>query len=88
MQIVWTILIAVFFFGLMVFVHELGHFLTAKASGVAVYEFAIGMGPTLFRFRKKETTYALRLLPIGGFVQMEGEDEQSDNETSFSQPGL
>lgn len=84
MNIVWTILLGLLVFGLMIFVHELGHFLCAKATGVRVNEFALGMGPTLFKFGKGETTYALRLFPIGGFVSMEGEEEESDDEGSFS----
>lgn len=85
MQSFLTILLALVIFGLMVFIHELGHFISAKLCGVRVNEFAIGMGPTLVRFHKKETTYALRLLPIGGFVQMEGEEEASEQEGSYSQ---
>lgn len=69
-----SILIAIFAFGLMIFFHELGHFLTAKWAGVQVREFAIGMGPTLFKFTRKGTKYAIRALPIGGFVAMEGEN--------------
>ena len=75
-------IIAVLLFGLVIFLHELGHFVTAKMSGVRVNEFALGMGPTLFRFQRGETTYALRLFPIGGFCAMEGEDEESDDEPS------
>lgn len=80
---VWPILIAILFFGLIVFFHELGHFTFAKLFKVKVNEFAMGMGPTLFKFKKGETKYALRLLPIGGFVSMEGEDEESENENAF-----
>ncbi len=76
---VWPILIAILFFGLIIFFHELGHFTFAKLFKVKVNEFAMGMGPTLFKFKKGETKYALRLLPIGGFVSMEGEDEESEN---------
>lgn len=76
--------IAVVFFGLLVFIHELGHFVTAKLSGIRVNEFAIGMGPTLFHFGKKETRYSLRLFPIGGFCAMEGEDEHSDDKRAFN----
>ncbi|MEG0570496.1 MAG: M50 family metallopeptidase [Oscillospiraceae bacterium] len=79
MGIIYTILI----FGLIIFIHELGHFLVAKASGVTVHEFALGMGPTILKHQGKNTKYALRLLPIGGFVQMEGEDSQSDDEKAF-----
>ncbi|MDQ5983633.1 MAG: Regulator of sigma-W protease RasP [Eubacteriales bacterium SKADARSKE-1] len=64
--------------------HEFGHFITAKLSGVQVNEFAIGMGPTLFKIQKGETKYSLRLFPIGGFCSMEGEDEKSTNEKAFS----
>ena len=80
---VWPVLVAILFFGLIIFFHELGHFVFAKLFGVQVNEFAMGMGPTLFKFKKGETKYALRLLPIGGFVSMEGEDEESENERAF-----
>lgn len=82
---VWPILIAILFFGLIIFVHELGHFITAKLSKVRVNEFALGMGPTILKHQGKETTYALRLFPIGGFVSMEGEDEDSNAEGAFNQ---
>lgn len=75
--------IAVLLFGFIIFIHEFGHFFTAKLSGVRVNEFAIGMGPTLFKFHKGETKYALRLFPIGGFCAMEGEDEESQDEKAF-----
>ena len=80
----WPIIIAILFFGLIIFIHELGHFTFAKLFKVKVNEFAMGMGPTLFKKKKGETTYALRLLPIGGFVSMEGEDEASEDERSFA----
>ncbi|MBQ8015676.1 MAG: site-2 protease family protein [Clostridia bacterium] len=79
----WPILLAILFFGLLIFFHELGHFSFAKFFKVKVNEFAMGMGPTLFKFKKGETKYALRLFPIGGFVSMEGEDEESENERAF-----
>lgn len=79
-----TILITILVFGVIIFIHELGHFIAAKASGIKVHEFALGMGPTLFHFTKGETKYALRLFPIGGFVSMEGEDAESDDERAFS----
>ncbi len=84
MSLFITILASVLVFGAVIFIHELGHFTTAKLCGIKVNEFALGMGPTLFHFKKGETTYALRLLPIGGFVSMEGEDEASDDERSFT----
>ncbi|MDO4496022.1 MAG: site-2 protease family protein [Clostridiaceae bacterium] len=80
---VWPILLAVLFFGFIIFFHELGHFIFAKLFKVQVNEFAMGMGPTLFKFKKGETKYALRLFPIGGFVSMEGEDDESENERAF-----
>ena len=72
------ILIAILVFGVLIAVHELGHFVVAKLCGVKVNEFAIGMGPALFKKRKGETMYALRILPIGGFCAMEAEDEASE----------
>lgn len=81
-----AILITVIGFGIMVFLHELGHFIAAKRFGVLVHEFAIGMGPKLFSFGKNETKYSLRLFPIGGYVKLEGENdlEENDNPRSFS----
>ena len=78
-------LIMVLVFGVLIFIHELGHFLTARANGVYVKEFAIGMGPTLVSWTSKKhgTKYGLRLLPIGGFVSMMGEDEESDDARAF-----
>lgn len=77
------IIIAVLFFGVIILIHEFGHFIFAKIFGVKVNEFAIGMGPTLLKKQGKETKYALRLLPIGGFVSMEGEEEESDDSRAF-----
>ncbi len=79
-----TILAAIGVFGSVIFIHELGHFLTARFSGIQINEFALGMGPTLFHFTRGKTKYALRLFPIGGFVSMEGEDEESDSPASFT----
>lgn len=70
------------------FIHEGGHFLVAKLCKVKVNEFAIGFGPTIWKKQGKETKYALRLIPLGGFVNMEGEEEQSDNEGSFSKASI
>ncbi len=70
-------------FELIVFVHEFGHFITAKKSGIQVNEFALGMGPKIFSFQKGETRYSLRLIPIGGYCAMEGEDDESDNPRAF-----
>lgn len=81
---VWPYLLAIFLFGIIIAIHEFGHFVFAKLFGVKVNEFALGMGPTLFKKQKGETTYALRLFPIGGFVSMEGEDESSEDERAFN----
>lgn len=79
-----TIVVSVLVFGFVIFFHELGHFMTAKLSGIRVLEFALGMGPTLFSVERGGTKYAVRLFPIGGFVMMEGEDEESDAIDSFA----
>lgn len=78
-----TAIITILMFLIMVFIHEFGHFITAKASGVKVLEFAIGMGPAIFKKRGKETLYTIRLFPIGGYCSMEGEDAQSDDRRAF-----
>ncbi|MBO4933310.1 MAG: site-2 protease family protein [Clostridia bacterium] len=80
-----TIVIALFIFGFLIFIHELGHYLTARAFGVSIREFAIGMGPKLFSHCSQKTgiRYSLRALPIGGFVSMVGEDEESEDENAF-----
>ena len=75
--------IAILVFGLIITVHEFGHFICAKLCGIRVLEFAIGMGPKLISFQKGETKYSLRLLPIGGYCAMEGEDEQSGDSRAF-----
>lgn len=71
-------------FGILIFSHELGHFLTAKAVGMRVEEFSVGMGPAIFKKRKGETLYSLRAFPAGGFVRLEGEDGEDVSENSFS----
>lgn len=79
------ILVALLIFGLLIFIHEFGHFICARAFGVGVKEFAIGFGPKLFSWKSKkyDTRYGLRLFPLGGFVSMVGEDEASDAENAF-----
>ena len=77
-------IIAILLFCFIIFIHEFGHFITAKLSGIKVNEFAIGMGPKIFSFGKNETKYSLRLFPIGGFCAMEGEDGESDDSRAFS----
>jgi len=84
-----TVLIAVLIFGLIILIHEFGHYTVARCMGVTVYEFSIGMGPALWKTEKNGTTYALRLLPIGGYVSMEGENDlaqegESDDPNAFS----
>ncbi len=79
------IIVAILLFGFLIFIHEGGHYLTARLFGVTIHEFAIGMGPKIFSWVSKKTgiAYSLRLLPIGGFVSMEGEDGDSDDENAF-----
>ena len=77
----------IFLLGFLVFIHEGGHFLVAKLCKIKVNEFALGFGPTLIKRKKGETTYALRIIPLGGFVSLEGEDGYSDAEGSFSKAG-
>lgn len=79
-----TALKIVFLLGFLILIHEAGHFFVAKLCKVKVNEFAIGFGPTIWKKQSKETKYALRLIPLGGFVNMEGEEERSDAEGSFS----
>ena len=74
--------------GFLIFIHELGHFTVAKLCKVRVNEFAFGFGPTIWKKQGKETKYALRLIPLGGFVSMEGEDEESNEEGSFSKASI
>ena len=78
-----TIVFAILLFSILIFVHELGHFLAAKAFGVRVNEFSMFMGPAIFKKKVGDTLYALRCIPIGGYCAMEGEDEDTDNPRSF-----
>ena len=78
-----TVISAILIFFVLVLVHELGHFITAKLCGVEVHEFGIGMGPVIFKKEYKGTVYSLRCIPIGGFCAMEGEDEESDSPGAF-----
>ena len=82
------ILAAILVFGVLIAVHELGHFMAAKACGVRVNEFSIGMGPALWKKQKGETQYSLRLFPVGGFCAMEGEEEDSDDPTALNNQGF
>lgn len=80
-----TLIYFILILGITVMIHETGHFLFAKKAGVYIYEFSIGMGPRLFKFKRKndETEYSIRLLPIGGYVQLAGEDYESDDKLSI-----
>ncbi len=77
------IIIAILFFGLIIMLHEGGHFLVAKLFDVKINEFSMGMGPCLLKRKKGETQYSLRAFPVGGFVSMEGEDETSEEPRAF-----
>ena len=78
-----TIVFAILLFSFLIFIHELGHFITAKLSGVQVNEFAIFMGPAIVKWQRGETVYSIRCIPIGGYCAMEGEDQDSDNPRAF-----
>ena len=79
--VIWNIVVLLLMLTLLIFVHEFGHFITAKLSGVHVYEFALGMGPKVLGFKRKNdpTEYTLRALPIGGYCQMAGEEGEDDD---------
>ena len=83
-----TLILFIILLGSIIFIHESGHFLFAKLTGIYVYEFALGMGPKLFSFKKGETEYSLRLIPIGGFCQLAGEEgEEEDLPKERTLPG-
>lgn len=82
------IVVAILAFGILIAVHEIGHFTAAKLLGVRVNEFSIGMGPAFFKLTRGETQYSLRLLPLGGYCAMEGEDEESNDPRSFSSKSI
>jgi len=84
MSSVLYFLLALLILSLIVFAHELGHYLAARASGIRVLEFAIGFGPKLFGWRRKEIDYSVRALPMGGYCKFEGEDDSSDDPRAFS----
>ena len=87
MQVI-SIILAILAFGVLVIVHEFGHFITAKRGGVQVNEFWIGMGPTILKHEYHGTMYCLKLLPVGGACVMEGEDGESENEHAFGKARL
>ena len=84
MSQILNIVIAILAFGIIVIIHELGHFCAAKLNGILVEEFSLGMGPKLFGIKGKETQFNIRILPFGGYVKMLGEDSEVNNERSFS----
>ena len=80
MGTILNILLFIFILGILVFVHEFGHFMTAKRSGVYIYEFSIGMGPEVKSIQGKDgIKYSIRALPLGGYVQMAGEIYEDDD---------
>ena len=81
---IFYIILAIFLFGVLVGIHELGHFLVAKACKVRVEEFALGMGPAIFSKQKGETLYSIRCVPFGGYCAMAGEDEESEDPRAFT----
>ena len=82
-----TLILFVLIFGVVVISHEFGHFLLAKANGIHVIEFSVGMGPNLFSFQKGDTKYSLKLLPIGGACMFEGEDGLNEKEDGEDHSG-
>lgn len=74
-----TIITFIIVFGVLVFVHEFGHYFFAKRSGILVREFSIGMGPKIYAYHKNGTTYTLRILPLGGYVRMAGLEDEEDS---------
>lgn len=79
-----TIISSIIIFLLVILIHEFGHFIVAKMNGVSVLEFSIGMGPKLFQKESNGTLYSLRMLPVGGYCQLEGEDEENDSPNSLN----
>ena len=79
-----TIISSIIIFLLVILIHEFGHFIVAKMNGVSVLEFSIGMGPKIFQKESNGTLYSLRLLPVGGYCQLEGEDEENDSPNSLN----
>ena len=84
MGFIWGAIKIIIVLGTLITIHELGHFLVAKACNVKVHKFSIGFGKKLFCKQKGETEYTIRLFPFGGFVQLEGEDERSDDPRAFN----
>lgn len=83
-----TALKIIFVLGFLILIHEGGHFLVARLCKVTVNEFSIGFGPVILKKQGKQTKYTLRLIPLGGFVNLEGEEERSEKEGSFSKASI
>ena len=83
MRTLGSILFAVLMFEIIIVIHEFGHFIVARWNKVKVNEFAIGMGPAIFKKKKGDTLFALRIIPFGGYCAMEGEDGSSDDSNAF-----
>ena len=83
-----SIIIAFIIFSVIIIFHELGHFWLAKANGIRVNEFCLGLGPTILGIQKGETKYSIKLLPFGGACMMEGEDEDSSDERAFGKKSV
>lgn len=88
MTIIISALKIIFLLGFLIFIHELAHLIVAKLCKVRVNEFAIGFGPTILKKQGKQTKYAIRLIPLGGFCSMEGEEKRSETNDSFSQASI
>ena len=85
---IWSAIKIIFLLGFLIFIHEGGHFLVAKLCKVKVNQFAIGFGPEIISRKKDETKYALRAIPLGGFVSMEGEEEASEQDGAFNKVSI
>jgi len=83
-----AVILTIVIFLILISLHEFGHFIAAKLSGVSVLEFAIGMGPAIWKKQGKSTLYSLRAIPMGGFCKMEGEDEDLQTEGSLAEKSL
>ena len=85
-----NIILIILVFGVIIFFHELGHFIVAKINHISVIEFSMGLGPKLFSFTKKDTQYSLRLIPLGGYCMLlsEGEEGHEDVENAFEKKSI
>ena len=88
MGILISLIKIIFLLGFLIFIHEGGHFTVAKLCRVKVNQFAIGFGPQILSFKGKETKYALRLIPLGGFVSMEGEETSSEDQRAYNKASI